>query len=108
MVEVKRFSRRNKTNEAFLAYQTQQESRMLEQQAAFKVRVAAAKNRTPEEQIARLNTLFGEGKGAKKERKKLALRIEIKEEAKRLKTREEAKKDAQPKKKAKRQSKKGS
>ena len=39
-------------------------------------RTAKAEVRTPQEQLARLDRAFGVGKGAVKERKKLAARIE--------------------------------
>lgn len=40
---------------------------------------AAASLRTPEEQIARLDSMFGPGQGAKKERAKLAERIKARD-----------------------------
>jgi len=38
-------------------------------------RLAVTSNRTPEEQLKRLDEKYGEGKGAQKERAKLAKRI---------------------------------
>lgn len=38
-------------------------------------RLAVSSNRTPEEQLKRLDDMFGVGKGAQKEREKLAKRI---------------------------------
>jgi len=74
------FSRRHQTNEAFLAYQAEKEGRVQQQQRDCQARIEAAKNRTPEEQVARLDKMFGKGQGAKKERAKLALRIEAKQD----------------------------
>lgn len=45
-------------------------------------RQEVAKNRTPQEQLARLDAKFGAGQGAVKERAKLAKRIRDAEEAK--------------------------
>lgn len=45
-------------------------------------RQEVAKNRTPQQQLARLDSKFGAGNGAKKERAKLAKRIRDAEEAK--------------------------
>lgn len=45
-------------------------------------RQEVAKNRTPQEQLARLDAKFGAGRGAVKERTKLAKRIRDAEEAK--------------------------
>ena len=77
------FSKRHQTNEAFLAYQAEKEARIQEQQAASDARIEAARTRTPQEQLKRLNALFGPGQGAKKERARIARKIEAqKEEAK--------------------------
>ena len=38
-------------------------------------RLAVSSNRTPEEQLKRLDTMFGVGQGARKEREKLAKKI---------------------------------
>jgi hypothetical protein len=49
--------------------------RLEERRLSAQQRVAEAAKRTPEEQIARLDTMFGVGLGAQKERAKLAKRI---------------------------------
>lgn len=51
-------------------------NKMKERRAtSAKQRIEAAAQRTPEEQLARLDAAFGKGKGAVKERAKLAARI---------------------------------
>jgi len=47
-----------------------------ERRERAKERKEAAEGRTPQEQLARLDDMLGKGKGAKKERAKLAKRIE--------------------------------
>lgn len=47
-----------------------------------KVRDEAAKNRTPEEQLRRLDEKFGVGVGAKRERERLKQRIQSRQKAK--------------------------
>lgn len=69
------FSKRHQTNEAHLKARAIREARVQEQMEAFEEREEAARKRTPQEQLKRLNDMFGVGQGAKKERAKLARRI---------------------------------
>jgi hypothetical protein len=69
------FSKRHQTNEAFLAYQAVKEARAQEQQRACEAREEAARNRTPQEQLKRLDSLLGPGQGAVKERARIARKI---------------------------------
>jgi dTMP kinase len=50
--------------------------------ASAKERAEATTNRTPQEQLKRLDTMFGDGQGAQKERAKLQRRIEEQSRAK--------------------------
>jgi hypothetical protein len=103
------FSRRHKTGAAHAAAvqnRLSQEQAQLEAQAQ---REAEAAQRTPQEQIKRLDALLGKGQGAKRERARLAVKIE----AAKLEAKQEAHKEAdkvkakaKPK-KAPRKSKKG-
>ena len=77
------FSKRQQTNEAFLACRAEKEARVQEQQEACEARIAAALTRTPQEQEKRLDALLGPGQGAVNERARIARKIEAqKEEAK--------------------------
>lgn len=49
-------------------------------QEAAAARALEASQRTPEQQLARLDQAFGQGQGAAKERAKLALRIKLRDE----------------------------
>jgi len=69
------FSRRHQTGEAFQAYQAQKEA---DEQAFWRIvsdnKKARAK-RGDAGQLKMLDSMFGKGKGAKKERKRLNARI---------------------------------
>lgn len=99
------FSRRNKTSEAHEKAKAAKEAAWLAQLKASVTRELAAKERTPEEQIERLDRMFGKGKGAKKERAKLAARIQAREEAEQDEKKAQQQKPKKKKKKGK--SKKG-
>ena len=93
------FSRRNQTNEAFLAHQADKEVRVQEQQRACEARIAAARTRTPQEQLKRLDSLLGPNKGAKKERARIALKIQAQEEAAKVQAHQDSKPPKKNKKK---------
>lgn len=66
-----RFSRRHQTSEAHNAARAARQARVDEKAAASAERDAAAKARTPEEQLQRLDSRFGMGVGASRERRRL-------------------------------------
>lgn len=66
------FSRRHKGAEAHLAAKAAKEAKVAAQATAFNKREAERVKRTPAEQIKRLDALLGVGKGAKRERARLA------------------------------------
>jgi hypothetical protein len=70
------YSRRHKTSEPYRQYRAQQEERARTFWAGIKQRGIEAAERTPAEQLERLDKLFGPNKGAKKERKKLLKRLD--------------------------------
>ncbi len=74
------FSKRNQTNEAFLAYQAEKEARVQEQHVACVERIEAALTRTPQEQLKRLDALLGPGQGAVRERARIARKIAAQKE----------------------------
>ena len=63
--------------------------RLEERREDAKERQEAADERTPYEQLTRLDRMFGSGKGAKKERAKLAKKIESLKVAKKEESSEE-------------------
>lgn len=70
------FSRKHRTNEAHSAVVEANAARFAaKSEGAFR-RTQEARRRTPEAQLASLDATFGKGAGAKRERVKLALRIE--------------------------------
>lgn len=71
------FSRRNRTNEALMAYREQQAGRLATWERGIREREAAANSRTPWEQLKRLDVIMGPNKGAKRERAKLHARINL-------------------------------
>jgi hypothetical protein len=75
------FSRRHKTNEPLLAYRAEKDRKEQEQYAWAQERTAEAAKRTPQEQLKRLDKMFGKGLGAKRERKRLVGRIKAAAEA---------------------------
>ena len=85
------FSRRYQSNEAHLAAQQAKMERVQDQILDSIERDEAAKNRTPEEQLARLDKMLGKGKGAKKERARLKKKIQDRKNRKKKKKPEMAK-----------------
>ena len=69
------FSRRNQTPDAFYAHQAAKRAKWAAQDAALLERAKARASRSDAEQLSRLDNLLGKGVGAKKERARLAKRI---------------------------------
>lgn len=65
------FSRRNKGSDKLGAWQVARDSRQATKRANELARTAAAAKRTPSEQLHRLDSMLGAGKGADRERKRL-------------------------------------
>lgn len=70
------FSRRHQTNGPHLAAKAQKEADTAEQLEAASERFNAARARSAHAQIKRLDDMLGKGKGAVKERARLATKIE--------------------------------
>lgn len=62
------------------------EDRLIAQDAAREERQEARKRRSDEQQLARLDAMFGEGQGAKRERARLLKRIRQQKETKKNET----------------------
>lgn len=66
-------TRKHGMNEGpLLAYRDSVRQRMAEKRARDQARDVAAKNRSPKEQVARLDALLGKGQGAQRERARLS------------------------------------
>lgn len=63
------------SSEAHMNAQSKHRERMSKKEKTIKDNIAAAAKRTPQQQVARLDKMFGKGKGAAKERAKLELKI---------------------------------
>lgn len=66
------FSRRNQTSQGLTDYRIKRDAKQQEKDNQARVRDALARQRTPREQIARLDAKLGKGKGAARERNRLA------------------------------------
>lgn len=93
------FSKRNQTNEAFLDYQAEKEARVQDQQRACAERIEAARTRTPQQQLKRLDALLGPGQGAQRERARIAVKIKAAKEAAKVQAHQDAKPPKKNKKK---------
>ncbi len=69
------FSRRHNSSERHTDAHDTWEANQFEKKRSSKERQEVADKRTPQEQIRRLDSMFGEGVGAVKERAKLARKI---------------------------------
>ena len=72
-------SRRYQTSDAHDYARAMWKQKQAEKKERALERQEVASKRTPQEQLARLDKMFGEGQGARKERAKLNKRIEEKE-----------------------------
>jgi|SRR5581483_11586669 len=71
------FSRKHQAADAHVAVREANEARFMQKFDDAQHRAHEARNRKPEEQLARLDKMFGKGVGAQRERVKLARRIEV-------------------------------
>lgn len=69
------FSRRHWTSAALMDWRKRQETKLLDAQLTAELNEEKRKKRSNAEQIAHLDAMFGKGKGAVKERKRLAAQI---------------------------------
>ena len=69
------FSRRHRDNQACMAHQDAWFGKIEDRKIQAQVRQELADERSPQEQVARLDDMFGAGLGATKERGKLAKRL---------------------------------
>jgi hypothetical protein len=70
------FSRRYPTSQQHLEAQAAKQARWDGQAEDSQEREEAARARTPQEQLKRLDTLLGKGLGAKRERKRLRAKVQ--------------------------------
>jgi hypothetical protein len=68
-------SRRHRTDEAHTKARNAWLDKLAEKKESAKARQLEADERTPEQQLQRLDRMFGAGLGAKKERAKIAKRM---------------------------------